>query len=260
MKTLHEITIAAVLAILFAPFGEWVLRGYRRFRLQLLLRTRFRHERIRVSCAAILLVKADDAMILMRTLRRNESFGPFGGAIKYTLAGRAFLTQMGFEPQSLGTAVAHGIVNDLRGFMPSQNLIDFLEWFDKGEHRESDLECLRRELREELSEVGLSKLTSLVDNLEFNFVRMVIEGPTRRPGDGLCQIRVFRVHELHLEDQATREFQSAIIESARTNQNLCRATVSQIRMGRSEGKPIGQHAGYLVGSRQLRPEPSPFDM
>jgi hypothetical protein len=251
--------LAAVFALLFAPLGEWVLKKRKMLALRVRLWTHLRGRSLRVSCSALLSIGSGSGYILARMLRRRDALGPFGGVHKSSLAASAELYELGFVPQSISHPSAHAIAGDLRGFLPSEKLPDFLAWFHEGIHRESDSECLRREVREELHEIGLPDLAPDVDHLEFRFVREVLEGPYFIQGDERWQVRIFRIYELDTDSLRSRQFRERLLDHTNTTENLSLASRTEIRVGRVRGHAIGHHAGYLLGQRRIRPDLPSFD-
>jgi hypothetical protein len=251
---------AIVFAILFAPLGDWVTKSRRNLWLLLLTKTLLRRRRIRISCGALLNVGGSPGYVLARMKLRPDAFGPFGGAYKYTMAGASELAAMGFEPQSLDVKPGQDIVGDLRGSVPADSgLAAFVGWFQKGTHRDSDSECLRRELIEELHEVSEADLVPYVASLELSFVREVHEGPYVIPGDDGYQLRLLRIYELNANDNTSRAFGDELVRRSAINPHLLLASEREIRQGRGpRSSAIGHHAGYLFGQRRVRPDLPPF--
>jgi hypothetical protein len=255
------IVFAIVFAIAFAPLGDWVIEHWRYLGLRFLIWRRLRGQRVRVSCGALLRI-SEGGYLLVRMLHRQEAFGPFGGAYKYREAAKPELETLTFEPQALDKPTDHDLANDLRGYLTGGSLPAFLEWFEgnPGRHRESDSECLRRELGEELAEIGVPTLVSSVNKLEFRFVRAVQEGPDLLPGEEGWQLRILHVYEFNLDHLATRQFRDALVSLAAGHDHLVVANEREIRRGRAAGKLIGSPTAYLLGQRRIRPDGPPFDL
>nr|MDT0666226.1 hypothetical protein [Micromonospora sp. DSM 115978] len=126
---------------------------------------------------------------------RPGTFGPPGGVYKYFGSGASFLASLGFTAELLG-CVPEVNRSDLRGYLPASSVPDFLSWFAAGQWREDPIECLRRELAEELGEVGLVDLEADVPHLTFSRIRSIVEGPGPAPGRPYQQLRGFDIHDL----------------------------------------------------------------
>ena len=129
----------------------------------------------RVSISALIRIASGDKYVLVRNLHRPESFAPIGGVYKFFREAQIQLDSLDFRAQ----VTEDEMVADLRGFLPSGNLEGFKKWFEDGHGRESAPECLQRELREELAQVGMSIALEELAGIRFSHVRTVTEG--RRP-------------------------------------------------------------------------------
>lgn len=214
------------------------------------------NQKVRVSVSALLRICDSDRYVLIRNVHRPELFGPIGGVYKYKERSRPFLDRIDFQPQVF--APRDRTDSDLRGFIPCRSLSAFAKWFASGADRETADACLRREIREELSEANVSReelqvlLTAIGDS--FELVRTVIEGPERIPDREYLQYRILHVFDL---DDSRKRASVADRFSAlsRTNENITIVSAQEIRRGRQAGgKVIGHHAGYLIASIRLRPE------
>ena len=122
-------------------------------------------EKIRVSCSALARIRIDGRYLFL--LNKNSvsvgkpKYSPVGGALEFDDRGRKFL-------QSIGAELENG--RDLRFVIDKDRLPEFLEWFEKGDGRESSV---LRELEEELvDENGIIAREEiyLVDELYSNTV------------------------------------------------------------------------------------------
>lgn len=247
---------ALIAAVVAAPFGHWTVTN----RHNLLLSTKcslwLRRQRVRVSCStALRIVDRSGHYLLAQTRLRRETFGPFGGVFKYSESAREQFDSIGFEEQVTNQPATE---RDLRGFIQGSSVARFLRWFRGGIGRESDTECLKRELHEELSEVGLAVLDHYVDELEFEFVREVIEPPVIVENRSHMQMRIFRVFDLDTRVKAAASLREELLKSSETNDRFALATADQIRLGRA-GRLIGHHAGYLFTNARVRPNEPEFE-
>src|SRR5262245_52406252 len=114
-----------------------------------------RKTEMRVAFSAFLKISDGQRYVLVRNLHRPETFSPFGGVLKHNSAAVQELDECQFKPDAVGNA--SDAKNDLRGFLPRARLRRIVRWYDGVRDRESAGECLMRELREELNEIGLRK-------------------------------------------------------------------------------------------------------
>ena len=89
--------------------------------------------------------------------------------------------------------------NDLRGKLPYKHLDEFLRWFEEGHGRESAQECLQRELREEMAEVGLTLMSDELTGVRFVHVRHAREGLGSYSAETYVQFRFFDVFDIGTE-------------------------------------------------------------
>jgi hypothetical protein len=151
------------------------------------------NEELRVSISAILAIPDGGSMILIRNWRRPEAFGPIGGVYKYHEEARPKLEEMLFRGEDIASDTI--MKGDLRGFVPRRNLGKFISWFERKEDREMATDCVRRELREELVEIGMTS-PEVPAQLSLRRIRIVSEGPERVAGMPYTQYRFFEVYAL----------------------------------------------------------------
>lgn len=201
---------------------------------------------LRISCAALVRVEFQGQYLLVRSLHRREQFGPFGGVYKYLAGAARILDQMDFRPQ----ATERDMGRDLRGFIQETHLSTFIEWFTTGIDRETFKDCLKRELIEECREAGIAVPPNL-DQISYNHIRTVGEGPLPIPASGYNQYRSLDIYEISQDTQAEIFFAS-FCDLTAGNSNLLWATSQEIIAGRTrKGILIGPHAAYLFGSRRF---------
>lgn len=212
-----------------------------------------RHEEIRVVASAILRIDLNGQFLLIRNLHRPESFAPLGGVIKYLPTATERLDAVSFRPQ----AIDSDMQCDLRGYIPVESLKDFRAWLDSGADRETPEECLKRELREELQEAGLT--ADLVsDSLRFRHVRTVHEGPEYILSLGHQQYRVFSVFEFAPECHEAKALIEVLEAKSKASQDLLWVDGESAKVGRARtGQVIAAHVPYLFGKARYR-EPDPI--
>jgi pimeloyl-ACP methyl ester carboxylesterase len=204
---------------------------------------------IRVSMSAIIRIARGDRYALIRNIRRPENFTPIGGVYKYFRDGQVQLDSFDFRAQVTDTEMA----GDIRGFLPSNNFEEFLSWFGKGHGRETAQECLQRELREELAQVGLQLELDELAGVRFSHVRTVREGPELLAAENYHQYRIIDVYDLDLESAQGRDLLSKIQVHADRGKDIVWATSQEIIRGRDRfGNLIGSHTPYLFGKVRYR--------
>jgi 8-oxo-dGTP pyrophosphatase MutT (NUDIX family) len=211
--------------------------------------------RVRVSVAALLRMEVDGRFVVFQTKRTPGTYGPPGGVLKFRESARAVLDRFQFEeerqPQDPKSAY-----RDLRGFIPAVSIGGFLHWISSGNDRESSSECLRRELVEELAEIGLMEFVEYVPNLNFRPVRRIVEAPRKVPGWGYRQLRHIEVHDLDLESEGALEFVNDIrIAGEAGESGLLLVSPDDINHGRHEFSMLGSQTCYLIRNRKLRQDP-----
>ena len=213
---------------------------------------------VRVSIAALLRVQFNDAYILFTTPHRPGTFGPPGGVIKFHSGARAQLDGMDFRDEVLASRTV-AMHQDLRGFVPPAKIAKFLQWVEKNVDRESSVDCLRRELREELAEVGHPELCSLVEGLEFAQIRTLIEKPEWIRGGNHWQLRRFEVYDLPPTTQQGRDLRDALLRLADdpSETSIVKATSSEIMKGRRSDALIGPQSAFLFGKDRYRQDLPP---
>lgn len=203
---------------------------------------------MRVSMAALLRIERGGRYLLVRSLHRPESFGPFGGVYKYFAEARRELDANEFRVQAGPTDLEH----DLRGLIPTTRQEALLAWFNTGSNRETPTECLHRELREECTQVGLSDLTGL-DDLRFGLVRRIAEDFLEVPGEVYGQWRLIEVYDPIADTDGARVFLRRLCDHATTSTDLLWAGSQEIIRGRAENQAVvAHHAAYLFGNKRYR--------
>lgn len=212
---------------------------------------------IRVAFSALLRIADADSFILVRNLHRPETFGPFGGVLKYFNEAQATLDYCEFRPQVVEPR--DDMRYDLRGFLPQKRLKELLAWYRNGLGREVSEQCLIRELTEELKESGLSESLRSPSNIEFRKVRSVEEGPVSVPGQLYKQFRIFEVFDPIPDNPETTAFFQRLFEVATKHENLLITCSREIYSGRSKGGAlVGPQTGYLIGKKRIRPDDPVF--
>ncbi|SEF36502.1 hypothetical protein SAMN05421837_110257 [Amycolatopsis pretoriensis] len=215
-------------------------------------RTGKRRHLVRVSCSVLLRLADDDRYVLFDSPKRPGAYGPPGGVIKIHPPAAGLLESWGFQPERT-TVGAEKMRADLRGTLPAGALRPFQAWFATNSYRETAGECLLRELREELSEVGLGALEPLTRSLVFSPVRTVREGPAPVPGKPYLQVRNFEVYDLALLSPDALRLRRELVDAGHDESRpgaIC-ANFGDIAHGRLRAALIAPHSAFLAGPERL---------
>jgi hypothetical protein len=149
--------------------------------------------------------------------------------------------------------------HDLRGFLPAARVLGFARWLQWGVDREPATECLRRELIEELDEVGHNELVSEAQEIGFRFVRRVLDGPIKVAGESYRQIRFFEVYDLALDKPDAVELRTTLLVLAAdpAESQIIGASRREIARGRAETHVVLPQSAFLTGDRRLREDIEP---
>lgn len=210
---------------------------------------------VRVSLSVLLRIRNNDRYILFNSLSRPGSYGPPGGVLKYFPAATGILEEFGFQQE---TRSLRGEVTgfDLRGLVPARSIRAFLRWFDTGAYREDAAECLRRELEEELGEIGFTGPDIDARALLFHRIRTVVEGPDPMPHRRFRQLRRFEIFDLLVPNTAALDLVRALAAAGANPDDpgvVC-ADRTEIAHGRSGAALLGPHCAFLLGPRRLAPD------
>lgn len=218
-----------------------------------------RRDRVRISFSVLLRLADDDRFVLFDAPKRPGAFGPPGGVIKFFPPGGRILNALGFLPERTGSP-HRKLKADLRGTLPARAVRRFRTWFASGAYREAADECLRRELREELAEVGVHGLDKTISELNFDFVRSVREGPQPVPGRNYRQLRGFEVHELAMTNSAARRLSRELAAAGEDDAypGVLLASFDDIAHGRSNRALIAPQSAFLVGPSRLAQDLPPL--
>ncbi|MER5401285.1 hypothetical protein [Streptomyces sp. NPDC002599] len=251
---LESIVVSSAVAFLgWIAAMIWRNRG----QIGLLLASARPFREVRVSVAVLLQVQDDDGYVLAHSPLRPNSCGPLGGAVKFTPSAITQLRAAKFREE----ARSHSRMrHDLRGFLPMTALPRFVRWLALEQDRETAKEALRRELTEELEEIGHPELATDLAAVDFHWVRKVLDGPKKVPGRPYSQVRFFEVFELDLTTAAGRALHDALVFLARepAEQLITCAGREDIVHGRIGEVYIAPQSAFLIGNRRLHSDlPAP---
>jgi hypothetical protein len=212
-----------------------------------------RRATIRFSSSSILRVQDGDRFVLVVTPARGTSvpyWGPLGGVLKFRSTWNAALSEMGVQTDWLSGG-DEDMRSDLRVKMGGAQFSKFIRWFWKGEGRETPKECLCRELKEELGELGQQSLVDQVDGLEVEVTAIRHTSLFRQ--DGLFHYRLFYVCDL--VGESAFAFQRDLLEV--THPGISPVSMADIKHGAHDGVVVGGHAAFLLaGGRYEHRAPS----
>lgn len=244
--------VEAVVVGVVVAFLGWIASALwrNRGRLGLLGRSLRPGRRVRVSVAVLLRVQHDDLYVLAHSPLRPHTFGPFGGAVKYHPSARPRLDALGFQEEE---RTDERMRCDLRGFLKATALPAFARWLDAQRDRESAVECLRRELAEELGEVGHPELARGIAGTHFTRVRTVLDGPMAVPGKPYHQVRFFEVWDLDTTTAEAVALRDGLLALGRDPavRGVVRVSADDIAHGRRGEDYVLPQSAFLTGGRRL---------
>jgi SMODS-associated NUDIX domain len=214
---------------------------------------------VRVSFSALVKLGEDGRYVLFHTPNRPGVFSPPGGVFKYFEPAALALEAIGFRPENV-EIWQEVMRRDLRGFLPAHSLGGFRSWFASGAYREDSAECLRRELIEELGEVGFPELAAYARGLVFTPVGTTWEGPHEVPGRPYRQVRRFEVHELVPTAGGGARLHRELLDRAAdpSVETIVAATIDEIAHGRVGRALVAPHTSLLLHRGRLHSDIPPI--
>ena len=214
---------------------------------------------VRVSCAALVRIRDDDRHVLFSSESRPGAFTPPGGVFKYFSPAAELLEKWGFRPERW-VARGSGMSADLRGSLPASAIPEFSRWFRSGAYREDAIECLHRELSEELAMVGFPQLAENIDELGFAPLRAVIEGPAPLPGRPFKQVRYLDFYDLVRANRASALLHRTLLDLGADPAvaTIIGASTADIEHGRAGQALLAPHTAYFIGDNRLRHDIPPL--
>jgi len=174
---------------------------------------RFRNTEIRLSMAYLYRINVEGKYLLVKSRLRN-SFQPVGGAFKTLPGSESIFKKLNVKPDRL-IETENGIAKgDLRVYMKGINVIEFLEWFNSKEDRETSP---WREFCEELIS------TNILPWRAFRYIDYKFQGTVQSPivtldtgGKGMF---VFEIYDLVINDEQKPVLQE-LIRQGNTDQYI----------------------------------------
>ncbi|MBK9420927.1 MAG: hypothetical protein IPN44_07725 [Flavobacteriales bacterium] len=166
-----------------------------------------RNEEIRLSIAYLYRIKVDDKYLLVKNTRR-ELFQPVGGVYKTLPGSEKIFRELDIRPDrhiNTELGIAKG---DLRVHVPGKHVLEFLDWFDSKQDRETSP---WREFCEELLTTGILNHTKAFRYIDYHF-----RGTIRTPiieldtgGKGMFQFDIF---DLEINDEQRPVLEALLAE------------------------------------------------
>lgn len=206
-STLFNLSIELVGSIvLFAILNilQNINRLYFYFQTQVLLRKKD----VRLSIAYLFRIKVDGKYLLVKNNRRNY-FQPVGGTYKTLPGSEKLFEKLDVKPDRLIETEKGIAKNDLRVFVKGINVIEFIEWFNSKEDRETSP---WREFYEELIS------TNILPSEQFKYIDYKFKGTIKTPilnlDSGDKGIFIYEIYDLLTNDE-----QKPILETLLNNGN-----------------------------------------
>jgi SMODS-associated NUDIX domain len=247
--------VSSIVASLVIITTTWAWNNRKRMRILITSRILKRNREVRVSVAALLRVCHNGQYLLFHVPFVPNTYGPPGGVIKYQKSSRPALDQLEFRDQVV-PSLLKDMECDLRGFVPARKLSAFVRWFESGVGRESSDDCLRRELAEELEEVGFPDAVQDIGLLRFRFIRTVTEGPTADRNTSNLLLRIIAVYELDPEHPQSAKADDRLFRLGGCGDRVLLATSAEIARGRAGNAIIGSQSCLLYGSTRSYEDPA----
>ncbi|MFD2907525.1 hypothetical protein ACFSX9_02135 [Flavobacterium ardleyense] len=218
-------------------------RLYLYFQTQVLLRDK----EIRLSIAYLFRIKLDGKYLLVKSSRRNY-FQPVGGAFKTLPGSEKIFEKLDVKSDRLIETEKGVAKNDLRVFVKGIKVIEFIEWFNSKEDRETSP---WREFCEELI------MTNILPWKEFRYIDYKYKGTVQTPilnlDSGDKGMFIYEIYDLIINNEQKPIFE-ALLATGNT-ENFIWANDKLIeRLGHSENKKgyiheIAKHAKWALNMK-----------
>lgn len=193
-ETLFSLSIELIGGIILLGILNF-LENIHRLSFYFQTRVLHRNKEIRLSIAYLFRIKIDGKYLLVKSDRRNY-YQPVGGAFKTLPGSEKIFEKLNVKRDRL-VETENGIAkNDLRVFVKGLNVIEFLEWFNSKEDRETSP---WREFCEELIS------TNILPWREFRYIDYKYKGTVQTPiinlDSGDKGIFLHEVYDLVINDE-----------------------------------------------------------
>ena len=203
-STLFNLSIEIVGGIVLFSilnFLQNINRLYFYFQTQVLLR----NKEVRLSIAYLFRIKVDGKYMLVKSSRRNY-FQPVGGAFKTLPGSEKIFEKLDVKSDRLIETEKGVAKNDLRVFVKGINVIEFIEWFNSKEDRETSP---WREFCEELI------MTNILPWNEFRHIDYKYKGTIQTPilnlDSGDKGMFIYEIYDLVINDDQRPIFNNLLL-------------------------------------------------
>lgn len=242
-NTLFNISIELIGGIvLFAilNFLQNINRLYFYFQTQVVLRKKD----VRLSIAYLFRIKVDGKYLLVKSNRRNY-FQPVGGAFKTLPGSEKIFEKLNVKPDRLIETEKGIAKNDLRVYVKGINLIEFIDWFNSKEDRETSP---WREFCEELIMTNILPWNEF-RNIDYKF-KGLVQTPILNLDSGDKGMFIYEIYDLVINDEQKPIFES-LLASGNTEKFIWANDKLIKRLGHCENKKeyideIAQHAKWAL--------------
>lgn len=214
---------------------------------------------VRFSSSSLLRIPdghGNQVLILTPERGHAEYLGPIGGVVKYRpleCAGKFAAMEVRASAGRSLDVPGDDLHFDLRVRCPRRTFLRFMKWYFGGEGRETALDALRREVREELSadpsiSVGLLELAN---TCSFSPVHVSVKAFRANDDRKLMHYRLFNVFDLVGDAHGERFRQRMVDVAVQGGTSLAMATHAQILEGTGTSKVGGATRPVRIGAHTI---------
>jgi hypothetical protein len=215
--------IAAILLYIFLQILKNIKHIWLYINTQLLLH----NKEIRLSVSYLFRIKVDNKYLLVRN-RTRDYFQPVGGAFKTLPGSERIFEKLGIKPDRLIETEKGIAKNDLRLYLKGCNVVEFLEWFNSKEDRETSP---WREFCEELVSTGI------LPSKEFRYIDYKYKGTVQTPiiklDNGDNGMFLFEIYDLVINDEQ-KPILEALLQAGDTDKYIWADEYLINRLGHDE--------------------------
>lgn len=245
-STLFNLSIELVGGIvLFAilNFLQNINRLYFYFQTQVLLRKK----EVRLSIAYLFRIKVDGKFLLVKSNRRNY-YQPVGGAFKTLPGSEKIFEKLNVKSDRLIETEKGIAKNDLRVFVKGINVVEFIEWFNSKEDRETSP---WREFCEELIS------TNILPWKQFRYIDYKFKGTIQTPildlDSGDKGMFIYEIYDLVINDEQ-KPILKKLLLSGNSDKFIWADEYLIKRLGHSENEKgyiheIAQHTKWALNMK-----------
>lgn len=225
-STFFNLSVELVGAILLFSILQ-ALQNIHRIKFYFQTQLLFRNKDIRLSIAYLFRIKVQDKYLLVKSRTRNY-FQPVGGVFKTLPGSEKVFERLGVKADRLLETEKGIAKGDLRVHIKGLNVIEFLEWFDSKEDRETSP---WREFCEELIS------TNILPMPEFRYIdykfKGIVDSPILTLDSGDKGIFKFEIYDLVPNDEQ-RPILEKLLQSGNTEKYIWADEYLINRLGHDE--------------------------